>query len=306
MRLPALFQFYFEQQSIENSTRYKALASYSKLKFMHILIDILGPVMHMNRAAQKTDIAMDELFDTIDSSLEILNNLKTQRGTFEEKFDKQIEKRQMKNADDEIYDTEYVLKSEVGEEGNIKYHKLSIKKLRGLDKELTIDEYIDRAKKHYINAIEKDFKERLEGFKEEVRGFVITHEFDLPDEKIRECLKILKICRIEDIDKAFLQFKDFQKQVKKLNLKTIEERAIWLHKRSESFNEITKVFACACALPLANAEVERGFSLMNNIKSELRARMTNDLLQACMLLAKYDDFDFDYAKLGVDIAANWR
>ena len=139
MRLPALFQFYFEQQSIENSTRYKALASYSKLKFMHILIDILGPVMHMNRAAQKTDIAMDELFDTIDSSLEILNNLKTQRGTFEEKFDKQIEKRQMKNADDEIYDTEYVLKSEVGEEGNIKYHKLSIKKLRGLDKDLTID-----------------------------------------------------------------------------------------------------------------------------------------------------------------------
>ena len=107
VRLPALFQFYLEQQRDENSSRYKAIASYSKLKFLHILIDILGPVMHMNRAAQKTHIAMDELFDTIDSSLEVLKKLKTQRGTFEEKFDNQIEKRQMKNANDEVYDTEY-------------------------------------------------------------------------------------------------------------------------------------------------------------------------------------------------------
>ena len=119
-------------------------------------------------------------------------------------------------------------------------------------------------------------------------------------------MKIFKICRIEDIEKAFIQYKDFQRQAEKLKLKTIEERTIWLHKRSESFNEIRKVFACACALPLANAEVERGFSLMNNIKSELRARMMNDLLKACMLLAKYDDFEFDYAKLGVEIAAKWR
>ena len=57
----------------------------------------------------------------------------------------------MKNADDEIYDTEYWLKMKVAE-GNIQSHKLSIKKLRGLDKNLSIDEYIDRAKKHYIKC----------------------------------------------------------------------------------------------------------------------------------------------------------
>ena len=40
---------------------------------------------------------------------------------------------------------------------------------------------------------------------------------------------------------------------------------------------------------------------MNNIKTDLRNRLKNDLLFALMLLSNYDDFEFDFKKLGVEI-----
>ena len=67
---------------------------------------------------------------------------------------------------------------------------------------------------------------------------------------------------------AFVQLKNFQKQTKTLNLKSIVQKCAWISERVEEFRQLFKIFACAVALPLANAEVERGFSLMNNVKTE--------------------------------------
>ena len=40
-------------------------------------------------------------------------------------------------------------------------------------------------------------------------------------------------------------------------------------------------------VPISNAEVERGFFLMNHIKNKLRNRLGQDLLFWLMLMAKY-------------------
>ena len=91
-----------------------------------------------------------------------------------------------------------------------------------------------------------------------------------------------------------------------MNLKSIVQKCAWISERAEEFRELFKIFACAVALPLANAEVERGFSLMNNVKTKKRNKLKNDLLLALMLLAKYDDFDFDFDALGMELSKQWR
>ena len=133
-----------------------------------------------------------------------------------------------------------------------------------------------------------DLEERLEGFKEEVRGFKITHKQNLDDKAVKKAIHELKtVCGIEDCDRAFIEFKSYEKQTQDLNLESIEARTVWVYPKKKEFKNIRKIFLCACALPLANADVERGFSLMNNIKTDLRNRLKNDLLFSLMILGKY-------------------
>ena len=110
----------------------------------------------------------------------------------------------------------------------------------------------------------------------------------MTDEKARECLKSLKnICGIQP-NKAYIEYKNFLRNSEEDNLKTIEKPTVWMIKEG------------------GYAKVERGFSLMNNITTDLRNRLKNDLLFALMLLSNYDDFEFDFEKLGVEIGSLWR
>ena len=152
--------------------------------------------------------------------------------------------------------------------------------------------------------MEKDLKLRTEGFKREVRGFRVTHR-QLNDVDAKKCFKDLKyICDVNPT-KAFLEYKHFQRASAEFELKSITDRLVWMLNEGE-FEELEKVYVCALSLPLSNAEVERGFSLMNNVKTDRRNRLLNDILFACMLLGKYQDFEFDFARIGVEIAELWR
>ena len=56
---------------------------------------------------------------------------------------------------------------------------------------------------------------------------------------------------------------------------------------AEQVLRMIKMYLCH---PVSNAAVERGFSLMNNIKSHVRTRMNDDLLDAS-LVVKFNGAD---------------
>ena len=59
-------------------------------------------------------------------------------------------------------------------------------------------------------------------------------------------------------------------------------------------------------LPLDNTTCERGFSLLNPIKTEKRNRLGEDILFDLMLLGEYGKkFDFDIPSLAQSIARTW-
>ena len=59
-------------------------------------------------------------------------------------------------------------------------------------------------------------------------------------------------------------------------------------------------------VPISNAEVERGFFLMNQIKSKRRNRLGQDFLFWWMLIAKYKDHKFDFTTIASKIALTWK
>ena len=61
-------------------------------------------------------------------------------------------------------------------------------------------------------------------------------------------------------------------------------------------------FRCHPILPYATADCERGFSVMDFIKSDVRNRLGN-ILYDLMLIAMYgSDHEFDYTTLGAHVA----
>ena len=59
-------------------------------------------------------------------------------------------------------------------------------------------------------------------------------------------------------------------------------------------------------LPLDNATCERGFSLLNNIKTKKRNRLGEQILFDLMLLGWYGgNFEFDHPKIAQSIARTW-
>ena len=67
-----------------------------------------------------------------------------------------------------------------------------------------------------------------------------------------------------------------------------------------------KNFIFSLILPLDNATCERGFSLLNNIKTKKRNKLGEDILFSLMLLGAYaEKFSFDYPSLSHKIARTW-
>ena len=86
----------------------------------------------------------------------------------------------------------------------------------------------------------------------------------MTDEKARECLKSLKnICGIQP-NKAYIEYKNFLRNSEEDNLKTIEERTVWIIKE-DGYSNLLLVFIGAFTLPLVKAEVEVLFYVSFNI-----------------------------------------
>ena len=64
-----------------------------------------------------------------------------------------------------------------------------------------------------------------------------------------------------------------------------------------------RLYSILVVFPYSTAECERGFSKMNDIKTDTRNRLGDTLLDL-MLIAMYgDEHEFDYETLGEHVAA---
>ena len=90
------------------------------------------------------------------------------------------------------------------------------------------------------------------------------------------------------------------------SLRSTASKAAWISNRSERYPDLHIIFLASLTVPLSNAEVERGFSLMNWIKNKRRSSLGQANLFWLMLLAKYKDFSFDLVSIASKIAATWK
>ena len=74
--------------------------------------------------------------------------------------------------------------------------------------------------------------------------------------------------------------------------------------KNDDYKALLPVFVLSIYLPLDNAACERGFSVMNEIKTAKRNKLDKPL-NPLMLIGIYKDFVFDYSELGVRIADTW-
>ena len=71
--------------------------------------------------------------------------------------------------------------------------------------------------------------------------------------------------------------------------------------QNPGYKSLRPVYVLALCLPLDNAACERGFSIMNEIKTAKRSRLNKPLLPL-MFIAIYKDFKYNFAELGSLIA----
>ena len=74
--------------------------------------------------------------------------------------------------------------------------------------------------------------------------------------------------------------------------------------QNDGYENLRLVFVLCLCLPLDNAACECSFSVMNEIKAARRNELDKPLFPL-MFIGIYRDFKYDYADLGVKIAATW-
>ena len=65
-----------------------------------------------------------------------------------------------------------------------------------------------------------------------------------------------------------------------------------------------RLYSILVALPYSTADCERGFSVMNDIKSDVRNRIGNSLIDLMLISMYGDEYEFDYEILGEYVAEN--
>ena len=68
--------------------------------------------------------------------------------------------------------------------------------------------------------------------------------------------------------------------------------------QNDGYENVRPVFVHSLSLPLDNTACERGFPVMNEIKTAKRNELDKPLFPL-MLIGIYRDFKYDYADLGV-------
>ena len=130
------------------------------------------------------------------------------------------------------------------------------------------------------------------------------------DKEIEDCLNTLaESYRMDPIALA-TEFENWMDIYEDENFNNSIEAFEYLHQLSVGSNDyslVHELYSILVVLPYSTAECERGFSTMNDIKSDTRNRL-DDILVDLMFIAMYgDSFEFDYDALGAYIAKEiWK
>ena len=94
------------------------------------------------------------------------------------------------------------------------------------------------------------------------------------------------------------------------NFNNLIEVFEYLHQLSVGSNDyslVHELYSILVVLPYSTAECERGFSTMNDIKSDTRNRLDDILVYLMFIAMCGDSFEFDYDTLGAYVAKEiWK
>ena len=130
------------------------------------------------------------------------------------------------------------------------------------------------------------------------------------DKEIEGCLNTLaESYRMDPIALA-TEFENWMDIYEDENFNSSIEALEYLHQLSVGSNDyslVHELYSILVVLPYSTTESERGFSTMNDIKSDTRDRL-GDILVDLMFIAMYgDSFEFDYDTLGAYVAKEiWK
>ena len=110
-----------------------------------------------------------------------------------------------------------------------------------------------------------------------------------------------------DIDQLELVFINWREIYDDEGFRSSVDALVHLNLLQEEYPLTFTLYSILVVLPYSTAECERGFSLMNDIKSGVRNRIGNSFIDL-MLIAMYgNEHDFDYDVLGAYVAENiWK
>ena len=161
---------------------------------------------------------------------------------------------------------------------------------------------MEASKKKYIDCIIKELGSRTKNMNKILKCFDVTHK-SLTDAKVQERLRKLRTFLPNlDVESCILEHKELKLAMKDTQ-HTILSQVQYMY-RNHGYKSLRPVYVLALCLPLDNAACERGFSVMNEIKTAKRNRLEKPLLPLTFI-AIYKDFKYNFAKLGCLIADTW-
>ena len=101
-----------------------------------------------------------------------------------------------------------------------------------------------------------------------------------------------------DIDELELQFINWHEFYVDKGFRSSVDALIHLDSIQDEYGLIFRLYSIYFVLPYSTAECERGFSRMNDIKSDVRNRIGNSLIDLMLITMYGDEHEFDYEMLG--------
>lgn len=266
--LEPLLRFYKQLFENENHPRYINLCTYKTLKFLHIILDILGPLSSITRMSQSNSLDIVAMRNILRQEVENLKKLRDEEGTYERQFENTLEKSE----------------NEENEEITYKFfgHELKFRE-RDMNQ-------IKNAKLAYLDTILKDISERFKGFNKSLMKLSFLFELkNLQDNKIISSVEKLRGVYPDHIDvNSFVAEIRAIKTIlhgEKKNFRTFSEMAEWFLTSTNKthFPHLHFFISLILVLPFCTADCERSFSAMNFLKSSIRNRL-KEILKSLMLL----------------------
>ena len=267
--LEQLFRFYKMLYDQDQNPRYLHLCSYKIIKFLHIVLDILGPLTKITRMSQSNDLDIVGMRDILTQEIENLKSLKNSQGDYETQFEEKLEVSQDENGN-----TVYKIYGHT-----LKYRERDFSE-------------IENAKNMYIQTVVDDITDRFQGFNESLLSLSFLFNLrTLRDSEISPNVEALAKVYPERIDvEAFVleirQIKlELETKAKKKIFKKFSELAKWILNLEKSYKypQLYFFLSLILTLPFCTAECERTFSAMNYIKNKYRNRLKT-ILNDCLIM----------------------